>query len=500
MAWGYRSTSGNDSNTRDYSGSADYSRPPDHSRPADYSRPTNDTKSSLGRAEQQAASLVPGYKDAQKAKSGSRDIAGLENASGGMYSKGHTPPSRTAGKGAKGKISSKLKAKVAAVIIGAVLAVVSAVFGPVIMGTLGILQFYEKLNSHFINLESVMARRANAIVAKKVNDSNRTPGIRGLCAGPVKVACRYSGMSNRAIRNLEKHTGIKVNVDDGRFHLPGRSAVSSVTLPSGEVLDAQQFHQRMRASGPDGNDLRRMMRQAMRPRVAVWASAKVQALFRKLKLDKLGGFIKENTVDKAKQMIKERQKGGRANVEPNKLSTDTGDADKNADHTNKNNINTDMVEKVKGNNPQIQSMLDAGGRNSSALDLRGAVRGGVASVGGMTDIRDQILGAVTGGNTDVVRKVCGFVQNMWVRGASAVIGLVVGAFSAAGLQVGQMAAQAILWGAVFTAISFLMPVVARMMGLYQSLLDSGQHRRRFIAVFVRRFCDVQPDKSGVIGS
>jgi len=577
MDWEYGSPSdssdGYDREPRDYSGSKDYSTLEDQSRPNTRAQEANETASSLGRDEMGAVNPISGAKET---KSQQRDIPSLESSGTKLYNEGSRTTQLYDSKSSRGRgnaggktgFMKKARNKIVLGIVTAIIAGVGWLFGPAILGTTGILQFSEMLSKHFnVNIESISTRRVNKMFYKRVQESNRTPGVKGLCTKKVKVACRYSGMSNRAIRNLERRVpGLTVN--KSRIpHLPGRSGMVSITLPSGETLSAGQFSDRLKAGDPH---LQRYMREAMKPKVAVWANAKVQALFRKLGIDKLGGFIREKTVGKAKAKLKERQRGNKVNLDSVKANDNTGDSTKNLDAEQKNARAKSMFDGLIGDNNEINQKMSAApeAKVNTAKALTGSTKGvaqgigravaitgtidlactilniisaigyiakligteqlmsytatfkssvdgmkagegtpagwevlgnmlftedpntgqtafqsfgygmisgdfwgdpedtmefktGGGLVGGMMDVRNEVLKLIPGGSS-AARQVCGFIQNVFVRIGSAIIGIVA-AIASGGATLSQIIPQGLLWGALFAGVSFMVPVVARML-------------------------------------
>jgi hypothetical protein len=70
-------------------------------------------------------------------------------------------------------------------------------------------------------------------------------------------------------------------------------------------------------------ELRRVLRQATKPRIVSWFGKKMNGLFKKLGVDKAGGFIKEKTVDKIKEKINSRQKGTKADLSTKAMAAPT---------------------------------------------------------------------------------------------------------------------------------------------------------------------------------
>ncbi|MCL2807428.1 MAG: M23 family metallopeptidase [Coriobacteriia bacterium] len=553
MQWGYDSAPGDE--PKDNSQPRDYSEAKDYSQPADYSKPA-DNSQFLGKAEKEAQGSEKG---SGKIKD-NKELAKMERW---LYGKSpqstETNKSKTQG---KARFSGRIKRRIGLSLGGALLVGSAGIFGPGMLGTTGILKFYEMLNGHFnIGIESISSRRANKVIAKQINSSNRTPSAGALCSVPGKIGCRYKDMSNRAIKNLERRTGIRV-ITANRASLPGKSPVAGLWMPDGKILSAVDFDRLLKNGDPE---LRRMMRQAMKPRVAVWAGKATKALFTKLKIDKAGGFIKERTVDKARDKIKARQKGSTANVNTKPIPL-SGDADADAGANRQNSAAQNFKENVLGK--QLGFDLD---KNVTSAAARGAIRGaakgvtagvgiigtadiactvlniiaamgyiskaigaeqliaftttflssvdglkagkattagwhtagellfkvdpntgqnafqsfgygmmsgnfwgdeldtmefklGGGFVGDLVDIKNQVINLVSPGNPDAVRDACGVIQNPFVRAGSLVVG--VAAMFVPGVNAAQIAKVAVTVGiaiGLFAAISFLVPVVTRML-------------------------------------
>jgi len=261
---------------------------------------------------------------------GSSSISGQERSNPWQYARqqAHDAHKTAMGNMQKGgSVKNRAKWKIISIIATGGIGL-GAIFGPGAIAALGVEQFSNLIDQRFgSNLHALTERRMNRIMLNRINDSRRVPGLKGLCGGPVKVACRYGGMSNRAIRNFSARTGATIHEGSGISNLlPGRSSIDSITLKSGETLSAQDFYDRLLANTPEGQELRSMMRDAMKPKIAVWFNAKMTALFHALGIDKAGGFIKENTTDKIKEKIKARQKAQLSSTQTKGLANDsTGD-------------------------------------------------------------------------------------------------------------------------------------------------------------------------------
>lgn len=303
------------------------------------------------------------------------DTGALENANWNYGGK-NTLGGSKAGGGLKTRFFNR-RNKIVLSVLGALIGGSIGIFGPGIVGTLGIVHFEETINKHFgSGLQSIVEKRVNRIWYKQINESNRTPGVKGICGKNVSVACRYSGISNRAIRNIEKRTGVKIEVDENKLTFPGRKVIKSITMPSGEVLDAAEFANRLKNGDVE---LRRVMRTAMKPALAIWTNAKMKTLFKKLKIDKLGGFIKEKTVDKVKEKIKQRQNGVSVELDADVEAHKAREGEElDSKQAKQNNLASQFSEQLKNGEIGGQPIAE-GITAANALDAASSAAKGVAS-------------------------------------------------------------------------------------------------------------------------
>lgn len=209
-------------------------------------------------------------------------------------------------------------------------------------------------------LETMLNARQNQMWIKKMNASNKTPRIAGLCYEKIQVACRYQGMSDREINKIieyGKKNGTDISIKSSEDKLLGKRKISTITI-DGKELTPDQF----RTALLRGDEtVVKTMQGLMKPRYVAWAGATVQKLFSKLRISKSMSVAGEDSKEKAKEKIKTNQAG-------------VSDADISA----REKINPDDSEAEKARKEKANALLDRlGGQNSA--DLGGRLRTSVLS-------------------------------------------------------------------------------------------------------------------------
>jgi len=279
-----------------------------------------------------------------KGADSSKNVPDRERANPWQYARQEARDARKTAMGniqKGGSVKNRAKWKIISIIATGGIGV-GAIFAPGAIAGFGIEQFANMIDQKFgSNLHALSTRRMNKMFLNRINDNKRVPSLKGMC-GTVKVACRYGGMSNRAMKNFQERTGATINKGRGISGLiPGRSSIDTITY-KGETMDAQTFYDRLMSNDARGQELRSMMQNAMKPKIAVWFNAKMTRLFSFLGIDKAGGFIKEKTTDKIKEKIKARQKAQLGSVDPKSLQENTNDkaANEKAQQANQNARNS----------------------------------------------------------------------------------------------------------------------------------------------------------------
>lgn len=293
-----------------------------------------------------------------------------EKNSLGFYEKDSASPKK---QGVRQRISAATRNKIIGIggagIIGG-----GAFFGIGALPGITIVNFKEVIDQKFgSSIESVIDRRSGEIWVKKINSSNKTASIKGLCGKNIQVACRFDGMSDKEIQKLikrAKNAGVEIEVDaDSKKSILGKRTVKTLTV-DGKTMSAGDFANEIRRG--DGS-VRKAMQSVMKPKIAVWSGAKVSNLFSKLGITKAKNVSAATSVEDAKSKIKDNQKGvevdsgGRVNIK---------DDDPDKDNKNAQNKIADEIEGNKSKTAEAGERVRTNALND--LDVSGKVAANTA--------------------------------------------------------------------------------------------------------------------------
>lgn len=270
-----------------------------------FNRPINDLSGAEQRAASQTADPDSSSNIDAKEQAAGGDGSG-PNSSNGYYQKSENP------KGKDSSFLSKLKQNTRLRIATGIVAVITgggAIFGFGALPGLTLINAKEVFSlAAGAKLETVLNMRQNQIWMKKINASSNTPTLKGFCANKIQVACRYQGMSDRAINKLTtraEKSGVKISVESSENKVLGKRTIKSITV-DGKKMTPPQFAEALRTGD---TKVRAAMQAVMKPRYVAWTGAKIQRLFIKLGISKSMSVVGEADKEKAKQKIRANQAG-----------------------------------------------------------------------------------------------------------------------------------------------------------------------------------------------
>ncbi len=305
----------------------------------------------LGDAEQAAAQPANGGASGENPGS-SEQQAGADNPNGYYQPRDNTKKESPREPWRKRILNSTRKKIVAGVTAGVLTA--GGIFGFGAAPGITIVNLKEVMtHSAGAKVETLLNARSNEIWIKKMNASDKTPRITGLCGNKIQVACRYQNMSDKAITKLTeraKKVNINMSIESSEDKVLGKRKIQTITM-DGKKMTAAEFASALRKGD---EKVVKSVQNLMKPRYAAWAGASVQKLFLKLRISKSMGITGETSKEKAKEKLKANQAG-------------VSDADLSA--REKINPEDDAAEKAR--KEKANALLDKlGGANSEDLGGR----------------------------------------------------------------------------------------------------------------------------------